>query len=791
MSLEQRLAEVLGGGYAIERELGGGMARLFVARDTALDRRVVVKVYVSVHDQGAVERFLREIQFVAALQHPQIVGVIAAGEVDGTPYFIMPFVEGESVRHRLETGPLPVRETVSILRDIARALAYAHERHIVHRDIKPDNILMAGSSAVLTDFGVAKPIVAGGDAPSNASITRVGFTVGTPAYMAPEQVTGGEMDGRTDIYALGMTAWEMLVGKAPFAGREAPAQLVAQINERPGDIERADVPPGLARLIARMIEKDIDRRPPTALALIESLEDPAVVSGVITPGTVRTVVLEVRRARRRAIAWVGAAVVVLAIAAAGWTWRARAARTANAVPSVAVVPWESSGAEGSDASVVEGIADELALALSRIPGVRVAPPAAAAGATAAMGAQEIGRRLDVSTVLLGSGKLIGGDLRLSVQMLDARTGTLLWGSRFDGRMTDLFRMEDSIASAVAAAFRTRFGIGAAAGGPGDWGTHDPEAYEAFLRGRVLFERRRAADLSGAIDALTSATRRDTSFARAFAALADVYSVLPTYGLMSQDSASTLAFAAVDRALEIDPVLSSALAARGNLRLRGLRWSLAERDLEEAVRNDPTSAQEWQWYGELLLLTRRPDSAAAAFRRSAHLDASSSIAAALASLALGAAGRTAAALAWSDSAAARDSSFVVPPLFRAMVYLYAGRPAEALELLRKAAATGDPRHFVDGVLAYALAAAGRPQEARALMAPLLAHPGERGASAALFRGFVGLGDKESALTWLEKAADERDPIFVTEPLYTPNYAAIQNEPRFVAVMRQVGLSPARP
>jgi serine/threonine-protein kinase len=791
MSLEERLAEVLGAGYAIERELGGGMARLFLARDTALDRRVVVKVFEGVHDPNAVQRFLREIQFVAALQHPQIVGVIAAGQVDGAPYFIMPFVEGESVRHRLAAGPLPVRETVSILRDISRALAYAHERHIVHRDIKPDNILLAGASAVLTDFGVAKPLKAEPITRSDAAITQVGFTVGTPAYMAPEQVTGGALDGRTDLYALGMTAWEMLVGRAPFAGREAPAQMVAQINERPGDVGplRADVPPGLARLIAQLVEKDIGKRPASAQALIDALEDPAVVSGVVTPGTVRTVVSEARRGRRRALIGVLGATLLLGAAGAAWALLSRSARAAPVAPSVAVMPWESAGAEGTDASVVEGIADELALALSRIPGVRVAPPAATVGATAAMGAQEIGRRLDVSTVLLGSGKLIGGDLRLSIQMLDARTGTLLWGNRFDGRMSDLFRMQDSIASAVAVAFKDKFGIGTVPSGLGGWGTRDPEAYEAFLRGRTLFRRRRAADLPSAIDALRSATQRDTSFARAFATLADAYSVLPNYGLMSQDSAATLAFAAVDRALALDPTLPVALAARGNLRTRAWLWSQAEPDLERAVRGDTASPQAWQWYGKLLLLTGRPDSAAAAFRRAARLDVSSSLSPAMASLALGAAGHTGAALAWSDTAVARDSSFVAPRLFRALVFLYAGRPADALVTLRNAAATGDLRHFMDGVQACALAAAGRQQEALSLVATLRSHSNERGAAGAMFHASVGLGDRDAALTWLEKAAVERDPIFINEPLYTPIYATIRNEPRFIAVMRQVGLTPA--
>ena len=285
MSLRDQLQETLSGSYRLERELGGGgMSRVFLAEETALGRRVVVKVLPPEVVAGVnADRFKREIQVAARLQHPHIVPVLSAGEMDGIPFYTMPYVEGESVRARLMRGPLTITEIIGILRDVAKALAYAHERGIVHRDIKPDNVLLSGGSATVTDFGIAKAIAAARSNPGDnrpETLTQIGSSIGTPAYMAPEQAAADpSTNHRADIYAFGCTAYEMLAGRPPFVEKSPQRLLAAQMSDTPQPITalRADTPPALAELVMRCLEKDQDARPQQAAHLVQVLE--TVTSG--------------------------------------------------------------------------------------------------------------------------------------------------------------------------------------------------------------------------------------------------------------------------------------------------------------------------------------------------------------------------------------------------------------------------------------------------------------------------------------------------------------------------------
>jgi len=278
MELRDQLQASLGAAYRIGRELGGGgMSRVFVAEETALGRSVVVKVLSPELAAGVnLDRFKREIRVAARLQHPHIVPVLNAGESEGLPYYTMPYVEGQSLRARVVAdGPIPIGEAVSILRDVAKALEYAHARDVVHRDIKPDNVLLAGNAAVVTDFGIAKALSASKTLPSGATLTQVGTSLGTPAYMAPEQAAADPAtDHRADIYAFGILAYEVLAGRPPFAGRTPQKMLAAQMSERPVPIQelRPDVPAPLADLVMRCLEKTADDRPQTAASLVQALD---------------------------------------------------------------------------------------------------------------------------------------------------------------------------------------------------------------------------------------------------------------------------------------------------------------------------------------------------------------------------------------------------------------------------------------------------------------------------------------------------------------------------------------
>jgi serine/threonine protein kinase len=276
-ALADQLQRSLGSSFTIIRELGGGgMSRVFLAEDNALGRSVVIKVLLPELAAGVnADRFKREVQLSARLQHPHIVPVLSAGEVDGLPYYIMPYVKGESLRARFAGGPLPVNEVVGILGDVAKALAYAQSEGVVHRDIKPDNILLSGGAATVADFGIAKALSSARRSEPGEALTSLGMSLGTPAYMAPEQVAGDpNVDNRADIYSLGCVAYEMLAGTSPFAGKTPQQILAAQVLEKPVALatRRPGIPPALAGLIDRCLEKEPGRRPQSASELVTHLE---------------------------------------------------------------------------------------------------------------------------------------------------------------------------------------------------------------------------------------------------------------------------------------------------------------------------------------------------------------------------------------------------------------------------------------------------------------------------------------------------------------------------------------
>ncbi len=334
--LHQQLQDTLGDAYVLERELGGGgMSRVFLALETALGRRVVVKVLLPELAAGvSVERFRREIQLAAQLQHPHIVPLLSAGEAHGLPYFIMPFVMGESLRARVtREGELPIAETVRILRDVVSALVFAHARGVVHRDIKPDNVLLSGGVAVVTDFGVAKAVSASAENAAISDLTSLGVALGTPAYMAPEQATASpQTDHRADIYALGAMAYEMLTGSPPFSGRSPQAVLAAHVVEdaAPVELRRPAVPPMLANLVKECLAKRPADRPQAAADVMYALDAIATPTGGTAPTTAVLPVKDRDRSRSRRFPLIGAFATLALLAIGAVLWLGRTPRTAVA-----------------------------------------------------------------------------------------------------------------------------------------------------------------------------------------------------------------------------------------------------------------------------------------------------------------------------------------------------------------------------------------------------------------------------------------------------------------------------
>jgi len=462
-SISDRLASALGGSYTIERELiGGGMALVFVAEDHDLDRKVVIKILPPELAAGvSAERFRREILTVARLQHPHIVPILKAGELGGLPYFVMPYVDGESLDVTLRRRrTLGVREALGITKDVARALAFAHERNVVHRDIKPGNILLASGSATVTDFGVAKALSsARRSGEKGAGLTNTGMSLGTILYMAPEQAAGDpDIDGRADIYALGATAYEMLSGAAPFAHLNPREMLTARLTLPPEPLSsvRKDVPPGFERLIARCLAINPDDRPQTAAALVEALEDPETVSGSFVASGSRTVrrgSRAVRRAVVGALALVGAIVVSAGIytrahTASALTGSGVTASTAN-LGVIAVLPFVNLGADSTNAYLATGVTNAVAGKLVKTSGLSVLAPGRP---------RSVRRRSDTAAtasvearlVLEGTVERVGNRLRVTARLSSTSDDVMQWAGVYDRDVKDIFAVEDEIAEAIVA-----------------------------------------------------------------------------------------------------------------------------------------------------------------------------------------------------------------------------------------------------------------------------------------------------------------------------------------------------
>jgi serine/threonine-protein kinase len=591
--LRPRLEAALRGAYILERELGGGgMSRVFVAVDQRLGRRIVVKVLApDVLEGVSLERFEQEIRLAARLQHPNVVPVLAAGDSDGVPYYTMPFVVGESLRARLDAGPaVPTPEAVRLLTDVLRALAYAHAEGVVHRDIKPENVLLSSGVAVVTDFGIAKalqtaraggagPDVAGGlpGAGTGPALTRVGTALGTPAYMAPEQAVGEAVDGRADLYAWGMLAYEVLAGGHPFAGRTSTQQmLVAQLTERPAPLaERAPhLPRGLAALVEQCLEKDPAARTATAADALARLEQ-IQLSGEqaearrAAPGAGEPAGPAAgggRRARRtRAFAAAGVAGVLVLGAAAAW------ARRASAPPLVAVLPFQTQGVP-DDSLFAEGLSDAVTQKLAGLSGLRVIDPGSVTSAAenggpgAERAPQAIGRALGADYVLrtvvrwrsAGAG---AHEVRITPALVRVADGTTRWAGEptIVGSGGDLFRAQAALARQVAEALGVALGAGDRARLERAL-TTDSVAYAAYLRGQDLAERgileTSVPVVRAALAQFAQATARDPQFADAYARSSTLFGVIYNAGGrpgVLLDSAEQLA----RRALALEPTNATA------------------------------------------------------------------------------------------------------------------------------------------------------------------------------------------------------------------------------------------
>ena len=787
MDLRDRLQSTLGNAYTVDRELGGGgMSRVFLAHETALGRNVVVKVLSeSVIADLSAERFAREVRLAASLQHPNIVPVLTTGVAGGIPYYTMPYVKGEALRARMtQDGILPQRLVVSILRDLARALQYAHGEGVIHRDIKPENILLSGDAAVVTDFGIAKAISAARttappDSQNDMTLTQAGSSLGTPAYMSPEQVAGDPIDHRTDIYAWGILAYELLAGEHPFAGKTSIAQiLAAQLSQPPAPLnaKAPAIPASLADLVMRCLSKSADHRPLSAAALLDGLDN-------IYESNESIPILPAKRQFNRSIA-AGVGVSALIALGAYWYFSGPVTQTAaSSTSSVAVLPFADDRADSTEAYFGEGIADELMTALGKVPGLRVASRTSsiAVARRRDLDVREIGRQLGVNAVVEGTVRRSGEQLRVTAQLTSASDGLTLWSDVYERENKDVFAVQQEITQAILAALRPELaGTSRAhrtADGPG---TSDPEAYDLYLRGLYLIERR-GPGVRRAADYFTQATVKDPKFARAYAQLAAALSFFPYFAGVPAAQAEPRARAAAEQALRLDSTLAEPRMALAMAHWHAYRWKEAEDEFRRAINSDSTSAVTHTQFGRFLLTTGRVHPAIQEFRTARRLDPLASTSSTWLSHALAYTGDYNAAFEEGKRSRELDPNLWNNRTMPAFDLIAVGRLDEAREIV----GNDPPPRVFDGMTAWNLEKIGNKTRAAALRRSLDADTTWM-VHTARVHAYLATDDTAKVLDEMEAAFANGEIIVQTLPLLDRLYDPVRQSQRFAAVVRKAGL-----
>jgi len=744
------------GHYTIVAHLGtGGMGEVYRATDTRLDRDIALKILppevAGVPDR--LERFQREARAIAALNHPNIVTIHSVEQIGDVHFLTMELVEGRPLDRAMNGRPLPVPEVTAIARAIVDALAAAHAKGIVHRDLKPANVIVGDAGRVkVLDFGLAKIRTTPSHGPNGRTGntatslgTEIGTVLGTPAYMSPEQVSGRDVDHRSDIFSFGIVLYELSTGVRPFRGRSAAELASSILRDQPPPPAglHAAIPATLSRVITRCLQKDVTAR-------YSSMAEIADVLRSLDPSP---------HARDSAEA------------------------------SIAVLPFQNLSADPDNEFFGDGLAEEILTALAHVEGLRVA---ARTSSFSFKGRRtelaEIGAKLHVATVLDGSVRRAGHRLRVSVQLVDVAKGTPIWSERYDREMADIFDVQDEIAQAITEKLKVTLGSGAGARLV-KTATGNVEAYELYLRGRAMLLRRGRHVLEAA-ECFQRATELDPGFAAAWSGLADANTVRGYWGMAPPGETMPKALTAARRAVALAPDLAEAHSA---LAMALLLWERdyagAERAFLRCLALNPAYTQGRDWYGQFLLgwAHGRMSEAVEETRKALASDPLSAYATALLAFTLLSDDRATEALAVARRGVELDAGSLLTHWVRGMAAQEQGELEEALASYRRAEEVSNhhPYPIVHTILAFA--DFNRLDEANADYARLMkvAASGYVG-FAELALAASAIGEMDRAIELAHQACDERDPMLLPIARSFPASRRLRADPRFVEIQRRLNL-----
>jgi serine/threonine-protein kinase len=735
--------------YRISGEIGrGGMGVVFKAEDTKLKRPVALKLlpFELSHSPEAKERFIREAQAAAALDHPNICTVYEVEEQDGQAYIAMAFIDGTSLKARIAQGQLKIGEALEIAVQVAEGLAEAYRKGVVHRDIKPANVMLTPKGqAKIMDFGLARVESAG-------DLTRTDVVMGTVAYMSPEQALGKKVDHRTDIWSFGCLLYEMLAGNSPFQGGHEQAVFQAIVHGDPQPIAalRRDIPTGVAKILERCLKKNPPDRYPDAGALISDLKSVDLDDIAAAPATV--------------------------------------AREQPA--SIAVLPFTDMSSDKDQEYFGEGIAEELINALAHIQGLRVvARTSAFALKGMNLDIREIGRKLDVKAVLEGSIRKAGNRLRVTAQLINVEDGFHLWSERYDRELADIFAIQDEISTAIVDCLKVTLRVGEKTA-LRKRSTDDPEAYSLYLKGLYFLARPNPESYGKALSFYRAAIDKDPTFALAHAGMAGGFAGLGILNLASPAEMWPKAKAALQNALSLDDNLGTAHSVAAALAFwYEWDWDAAGRSFDRVLSLNPGDAFSHGMRGWFLLNRRRFDEAIREIKKALELDPLMPIYYAWSVGLHWSVGRLDEALREFAKALEIDPNLGLAYFHAGVAYTRKGLLSEALETFEKGRKLVVFPGWIEANLGLVYLRKGDREKAELVLEEMIENRKKiKNLSATCIAWLAAaLGKLDLAFEFMDKAYDERDTLMPFVHIYTEIFSpTILADPRFKDVLAKMKL-----
>jgi serine/threonine protein kinase/tetratricopeptide (TPR) repeat protein len=790
--------------YRIVKRLGeGGMGVVYLAEDTKLGRRTALKLLPAewIRNSQARTRFLHEAQTAAALNHPNICTIYEVDEVGGLVFLAMEHIEGESLRSTIERGPMKIAEVIATSLEVGQGLSAAHAQGIVHRDVKPGNVMLTSDGrAKVLDFGLAL-------APERTRLTAEGKTTGTVSYMSPEQSRGEAVDHRTDIWSLGVMVYEMLTGVRPFAGDHEQAVIRSIVNDRPEPPTglRTGIPLELERIIIKAMAKSPGDRYQHVDDMLVDLKavERGLAAGTVTrtTGLSRTSSTVSGRGQWKRTLVAGAVVVVAVVT--GLIWNAARIRSTGADPvggpsasqevrpSIAVLPFLDMSPERDQEYFCEGMAEELINALTHLSGLKVsARTSSFQYRGGGHDVRQIGNDLGVETVLEGSVRKAGSQLRITAQLINAADGSHLWSETFDRNLDDVFAIQDEISLAIVKELRPAL-LGDKSATLVERATANPEAYNLYLRGRWFWNKRTPEDLMQGIEYFKRAIEVAPDYALAYTGMADCYTTLAEYSMSPPEGIARAAKEAALKALELDDTLPEAHAALGYIKIvYDWDWQGAETDFRRAIELGPHYAPAHHRYAALLGTMGRYEEGLEEIRQAQAIEPHSVSISTIMGLLLCDVGDPDSAIEEIERALEMDPDSYLAQLTLGVALMYASRYDEAIAAFHEQnRLLGGRSPHAAAMIGIAQALSGNVDEAERALAELRETSGQQPVSSSLVALLCfALDRKDEGFDWLERAYEERDLILrqVISGLRKPEM--LGEDPRFAALLERMGLSP---